>query len=81
MDTSDGLPTLRKDDIEYKDKDYYYLPHKEWCDLLYTLDSNDESKRSCALSKRNNIPKSVQKSSYNEGSLSFHLNNKKASLY
>ena len=32
--------------MEDKDKKYFYLPHKEYCDLMFNLEEKDNQKRS-----------------------------------
>ena len=43
--TKDSIPPYIQYEIEYKDNGYHYLPHEEWCDLLYNLEAKDNSTR------------------------------------
>ena len=46
--TKDSVPTSMQDDMENKDAGFCYLPHKEWCDILSSLEAKDNIKRAAA---------------------------------
>ena len=53
------LQTFMQDEIRYKDIDCCSLPHKEWCELLSTLEYKVNSKRASAQIKILYIQKAV----------------------
>ena len=57
-----SITPFRKDDLVGKDPEYCSISHKEWCDLLYILESKDYRKMIHALIKKTNtIEKVVHK--------------------
>ena len=47
-------------EIEYKDKEYHYLPHKGWCGLLFTMDAKYNRYTAVSQTKRLAPYKAVQ---------------------
>ena len=74
--TKDGLPTSMQDEIEDKDKDYHSFPHKEWCDLLSTMEAKDNRKRTTDQIKILAASKAVPANYFSNVSAKVTLKNK-----
>ena len=52
VETRYVLPTSIQDEINDKIQEYFSITHKEWCDLLSTVEAKDNRKRAAAQIKR-----------------------------
>ena len=60
----DVLSTSVQDELDDKDKDYFSVPHKEWCDLLSIMEGKYNRKRAASQIKILSASKAEPDNSY-----------------